>query len=112
METLKYKKANLLFNIPIMVIILIAVLTPLSIVNKVAEPYYVGIATRIILGIWCTVNGIWNACTSYYSILKPSKSNEDPNTHKWIWWIFVALGIGCLITAFMGYGFNGITKPQ
>lgn len=111
METSKFKKIYLLINVPIMVIIFILLITPFFIIDKVAEVYYVGIVERIIFGIWCIFNGIWNACTDYYSILKSNRFQKGKRTPKWAWWLVFVLGIGCIITAFMGYGFNGVKKP-
>jgi hypothetical protein len=71
----------------------------------------VGITARVVMGIWFIFNGIWNACTDYYSILKNNRFQKNDKTPKWMWWIIFALGIGCIITAFMGYGFNGVKKP-
>jgi hypothetical protein len=69
-------------------------------------------AVIIILGIWFIFNGIWNACTDYYSILKNNRFQKNKKTPKWAWWILFIIGDGCLITAFMGYGFNNVKKPM
>ncbi len=100
----KAKELNLMINIPTLIIICILFFSPLVLTNG-AVLYYVGIVLRIIIGLWCIFNGIWNASTHYYSILK---NNATPH---WAWWLFVVLGIGCLVTAFMGYGFNNVQKP-
>lgn len=63
------------------------------------------------MGLWCIFNGIWNSCTDYYSILKYNRFQKNNTTPKWAWWILFIVGIGCLITAFMGYGFNNVKKP-
>lgn len=112
METTKFKRAYLLINIPLTLIFFTLLIIPIFIIDKVANVYYVGIIARITMGIWLIFNGIWNACTDFYSIFNNSKYQKDYKTHKWIWWLIVILGIGCLITAFMGYGFNGVKKPM
>lgn len=111
-EISKYKKLYLFINTPIMFVFSILLITPFFIIDKVVDVYYVGIVARIIMGIWFIFNGIWNACTDYYSILKNNRFQNNNKTPKWMWWIIFAFGIGCIITAFMGYGFNGVKKPM
>lgn len=111
MGTSKFKKINLLINIPLMLIFFILFITPFFI-GKGIEVYYIGIICRIIMGLWCIFNGIWNAFTDYYSILKNNIFQKNKNTPKWAWLILLVLGIGCIITAFMGYGFNNVKKPM
>jgi hypothetical protein len=94
-----------------MLVFLILIITPIFVIDKAANMYYVGIIARIIMGIWSIFNGLWNACTDYYSIFNNSKYEEDYKSHKWVWWLLILLGVGCLITAYMGYGFNGVKKP-
>jgi hypothetical protein len=110
MGTTKYKKLYLRINIPIMLIFFLLIIAPFFVKDRGNTVYYIGIVARIIMGIWITFNGLWNACTNYFSILNLSKNQNDRESHKWVWWIFVLLGIGCIITAFMGYGFNGVRK--
>ncbi|GKU25036.1 hypothetical protein [Clostridium folliculivorans] len=111
METSKFRKLYLLINIPIIVLFSIILITPLSIIDRVADVYYVGIVTRIIMGIWFIFNGLWNGCTDYYSFLKNNRFQKNTKTPRWIWLLLFILGVGCIITAFMGYGFNGVKKP-
>jgi hypothetical protein len=109
--TTKFKKTYLLINIPVMLIIFILLITPKSVIDKVTDVYYVGIITRIITGILCIFNGIWSTFTNYYSIAN-YKSHADKNVPRWPWVLIIILGIGMLVTAFMGYGFNGVKKPM
>lgn len=111
MESSKFKKLYLLINIPIILIFFILLVTPIFIINKVADVYYVGIAARIIMGIWCVFNGLWNGFTDYYSLLKNNRFQKNTKTPKWAWLLIFIVGVGCIITAFMGYGFNGVRKP-
>ena len=110
MEREKAKKLYLLINIPIIALLFILFFTPLVITDNGTVIYYIGIVCRVILGLWCIFNGIWNSCTDYYSILKNNRFQKNNTTPKWAWWILFILGIGCLITAFMGYGFNNVQK--
>lgn len=110
METSKFKKKYLLINIPLMVLFLTSLLLPLVITDRWAI-YYFGIAARTLLGIWCIFNGIWNAYTDYYSLLKLNMFQKNKRTPKWGWWLILILGIGCIITALMGFGFNNVKKP-
>ena len=112
MQELNFKKSKKLYfmiNIPMICFLLI--IAPLLIITKVAEVYYVGIISRIILGVWCIFNGLWNVSTEYYSIFKTNLFLKINNHPKWVWWIVVIIGVICLITAFMGYGYNGVKKP-
>ncbi|WP_434799550.1 hypothetical protein [Terrisporobacter vanillatitrophus] len=104
------KKLNTLVNIPTIAVMLILFFIPFVITNGTVI-YYIGIVLRVIIGLWCIFNGIWNSCTDYYSILKNNRFQKNNTTPKWAWWILLVVGIGCLITAFMGYGFNNIEKP-
>lgn len=106
----KAKKFNLLINILTIAVMFILFFTAFVITNGTVI-YYIGIVFRVILGLWCIFNGIWNLCTDYYSILKNNRFQKNNPTPKWAWWILFILGIGCLITAFMGYGFNNVQKP-
>jgi hypothetical protein len=110
METPKFKKINLLVNIPILTVFFISLFSLLYITDRWAV-YYIGIASRVLLGIWCIFNGIWNACTDYYSILMVGIYRHNKKIPKWGWWVIFILGIWCIITAFMGYGFNNVEKP-
>lgn len=101
------KYIYLTFNILTLTLFFILFFIPLLLAGNGIVKYYIGIACRIIFGIWCIFNGLWNSCTNYYSILR----NKSKNAPKWAWWIVFILGIGCLITAFMGYGFNNVEKP-
>ncbi len=111
METSEFKKIYLLINIPLILICFILFVMPFFIIGKRTEIYYIGIIFRATLGIWCIFNGIWNAFTDYYSILKNNRFQKNNDTPKWKWLVLLFLGIGCIITAYMGYGFNSITKP-
>jgi len=110
METKKYEKLYLWLNIPM--ICFVFLVAPFLVISKVFEVYYIGIISRIILGIWCVFNGIWNGLTDYYSILKNNRFQKNNNTPKWAWLILIVVGIGCLITAYMGYGYNNVAKPM
>ncbi|GFZ29907.1 hypothetical protein CSC2_04330 [Clostridium zeae] len=110
MEQSKFRKLYLLINIPMILLFSIILIAPLSVIDRITDVYYVGIVARIILGIWCVFNGLWAACTDYYSFLKNNKFQKSNKTPKWIWLLILILGIGCIITAFMGYGFNGVKK--
>lgn len=112
METKKYKKLYLFINIPVVLMFFILFITPFFIISKITYVYYIGIVFRIIIGIWCIFNGIWNGCTDYYSFLKTNRFRKINNAPKWAWLVLLVVGVGCLITAFMGYGFNGVTKPM
>lgn len=94
-----------------MLTVFILLITPFFITDIVADIYFVGVAARIIIGIWFIFNGIWNSCTDYYSILKNNRFQKNNKTPNWMWWIIFALGVGCIITALRGYGFNGVKKP-
>lgn len=110
MEIVKVKKLNLLINISTSTVIFLLLFTSFVITNGTVI-YYLGIICRVIMGLWCIFNGIWNSCTDYYSILKNNRFQKNNTTPKWAWWILFIVGIGCLITAFMGYGFNNVKKP-
>ncbi|GFP76199.1 hypothetical protein [Clostridium fungisolvens] len=110
METSKFRKLYLLINIPIMLLFFILLITPIFITDRLAI-YYVGIAARILLGIWCIFNGLWNSCTDYYSFLKNNRFQKNNKTPRWAWFLLLIVGVECIITAFMGYGFNGVKKP-
>jgi len=111
METSKLKRVNLLVNVPILTLFFVSLFLPFFISDRLAV-YYIGISARILLGIWCIFNGIWNACTDYYSILKVGIYQHKRKVPKWAWWLIFILGIGCIITAFMGFGFNNVKKPM
>ncbi len=110
METFKFKKVNLMINIPLISIFFILFFSAIFITDKFAV-YYIGIIVRIILGIWCIFNGIWNSSTDYYSLLKSKWFVKNKETPIWGWWLLIVLGIICLVTASMGYGFNNVEKP-
>lgn len=109
--TLKYKKEYLIFNIPLIIIFLALFISPFFIRDRWVI-YYCGIAARFILGIWCIFNGIWNSFTDYYSILKNNKYYKDKKTPKLAWLLLLVVGLVCIITAFMGYGFNNVSRPN
>lgn len=111
METSKLKKVYLFINIPLISIFFILFFSPFFITDK-GEVYYIGIIIRAILGIWCIFNGIWNSSTDYYSILKNNRFQKNKKTPKWAWGLLFIVGVGCLITASMGYGFNNVKKPM
>lgn len=111
MESTRLKRVYLVINIPLMAIFFILFFSPFFISDKMAV-YYIGIIARIILGIWCIFNGIWNSSTDYYSILKNNKFQSNKKIEKRVWWLVFILGVGCIITAFMGYGFNNVKKPM
>jgi hypothetical protein len=111
MEILKFKRAFLLVNILLIFIFFILFVSSLFISDKMSV-YYIGIADRVILGIWCIFNGIWNACTDYYSIFKSNRFEKRNKTPQWAWWFVFIVGVGCIITASLGYGFNNVTKPM
>ncbi|WP_073339420.1 hypothetical protein [Clostridium grantii] len=105
----KFKNMYLIINIPMICFLL--VIAPVLIITKGDKVYYVGIISRIILGILCIFNGLWNWGTEYYSVFKTNLFMKINNHPKWVWWIVIIVGIVCLITAFMGYGYNGVKKP-
>ena len=106
----KDKKLNLVINITTISVMFLLLFTSFVITNSTAI-YYLGIVCRMIMGLWCIFNGIWNSCTDYYSILKNNRFQKNNTTPKWAWSILLIVGIGCIITAFMGYGFNNVKKP-
>ncbi|MDF2820864.1 MAG: hypothetical protein K0R15_1305 [Clostridiales bacterium] len=108
MEKVKYKKIYLVINIPIILMFLILLFTPLFLIDKV-QIYYAGIFTRLTIGFWCIFNGIWNGWTNFYSIFKINPKNK---IHKWSWYVILVMGIGFLVTACMGYGYNGVENPN
>ena len=110
METSKLKKVNLFINISLISIFLMLFFSSFFMTDK-GMVYYIGIVTRVFLGIWCIFNGIWNSSTNYYSILKNDRLQKNKYTPKWAWWLLFIVGVGCLITASMGYGFNNVKKP-
>ena len=110
METRKYKYLYLWINIPM--ICCVFLVAPSLVVGKVFDIYYIGVISRVILGVWCIFNGIWNGGTNYYSIFKTNRFRKINNSPKWAWWIVFIVGIACLITAFMGYGYNNVGKPM
>ena len=111
METSKFKKVYLLINLPLLLIFFI-LLFPSFFITDNGAVYYIGIIARVILGIWCVFNGIWNYFTDYYSILKNNRFRKNKKIQKLAWWLLFILGVGCLITAFIGYGFNNVNKPM
>jgi hypothetical protein len=111
METLKFKEEFLLINIPLMFIFFILFVSPIFISDKMTI-YFIGIADRVILGVWCIINGIWNACTDYYSFFKINRFEKINKIPQWAWWFVFIVGVGCIITAFWGDGFNNVTKPM
>lgn len=110
MDTSKFKKEYLIINVPLIIIGLVLLFLPFFIADK-SIVYYIGIVDRIFFGIWLIFNGIWNYLTDYYSILKNNKLHTNPKTSKWVWVLITILGMGFLVTAFMGYGFNNVQKP-
>jgi hypothetical protein len=72
--------------------------------------YYIGILDRIVFGIFFIFNGLWNCITGYYSIVN-YKVQADKTAPKWPWLLIIVIGMGMFITAFMGYGFNNVSKP-
>ncbi|MBK1813304.1 hypothetical protein JHL18_22030 [Clostridium sp. YIM B02505] len=110
METSKFRKLYFLINVPIILLFFILSITPIFITDRLAI-YYVGITARMIMGVWAIFNGLWNGCTDYYSFLKNNRFQKNDKTPKWIWLLLFIVGVGCIITAFMGYGFNGVKKP-
>lgn len=111
MRNEKAKKLNLVVNIASISVMFLLFFTSILITNGAAK-YYLGIVCRVLIGLWCIFNGIWNSYTDYYSILKNNRFQKKNTTPKWAWWILIIFGIGCLITAFMGYGFNNVSKPN
>jgi hypothetical protein len=111
METSKFKKLYLLFNIPLISLFFVLLFSPFFIADKWVV-YYIGIIDRVTLGIWCIFNGIWNSSTDYYSLLKNNRFQKNRRTPKWAWWLLLIVGVLCLITAYCGYGFNNIKKPM
>lgn len=110
METLRFKKAYLLISIPLIAIFFILLFSIFFMKDKWMI-YYMGVIDRIILGIWCVFNGIWNSFTDYYSILKNNMYQRNKTVPRWGWLLLLVLGLGCIITALMGYGFNNVSKP-
>lgn len=110
MNTEKFKKEYLIINIPLITLGIGLLFLSIFIKDRSAI-YYIGIIDRIILGIWCIFNGIWNYFTDYYSNLKNNRFQKNKLPNKWSWWLLIIIGVGCLITAFMGYGFNNVQKP-
>ncbi len=106
----KAKVLNLFINIPTIVVMCVLFFAPLVITNGTLS-YYIGIVLRVTMGLWCIFNGIWNSYTDYYSILKNNRFQKNNTTPNWAWWLLLVVGIACLITAFMGYGFNNVQKP-
>lgn len=111
MESFRYKKLYLMINIPLILIFFILFFTPFFI-NDRGTLYYTGIIDRYTIGIWCVFNGIWNSSTDFYSILKTNQIQKNKKVPKWTWWFLLILGVGFLITAYMGYGFNNVQKPR
>lgn len=109
MELTRFKRLYLSANIVIIVTFLILVITAIFLTNRI-QVYYIGIASRMILGILCVFNGIWNACTNYYSIINNNRFQKNGKITRWLWWLIFIVGVLCIITAFMGYGFNGVKK--
>lgn len=109
MELTRFKRLYLSANIVIIVTFLILVITAIFLTNRI-QVYYIGIASRMILGILCVFNGIWNACTNYYSIINNNRFQKYGKIARWLWWLIFIVGVLCIITAFMGYGFNGVKK--
>ena len=105
----RYKILYLCINIPM--ICYVFLIGPFLVIGKVFEVYYIGISSRITLGIWCIFNGVWNGWTEYYSIFKTNRFKKINNSPNWTWWIVFIVGIACLITAYMGYGYNNVGKP-
>ncbi|OPJ55210.1 hypothetical protein [Clostridium oryzae] len=106
------KKLYLCINIPFVIIFCILSVIPFVAIANRTYIYYIGIASKFILGIWCIFNGIWNACTDYYSFFKNKRINKTNKVARWLWWFVFVLGIICIITASMGYGFNVVRKPE
>jgi len=98
-ETKKHKILYLCITIPM--IYFVIVIAPLMILTKVGEIYCVGIISLIIFGLWCVFNGIWNACTDYYSVFKTEKFQKIKNCPKWVWWIVFIVGVLAIVTAFI-----------
>jgi len=111
METSKLKNVYLFINISLISIFFILIIYSFFITNEWKE-YYIGIISRSIFGIWCIFNGIWNIYKDNYSVLKDRRFQRNKKTPKWAWWLIFIVGVGCLITAFMGYGFNYVNKPM
>lgn len=112
MEMEKYKRLYLWINIPLILIILIPLIGSFLISSRRDIIYYAGIVCRSALGVWCIFNGIWNSTNDYYSILKNNRFQRNSKTPRWAWLLLLIIGIGCLITAYAGYGFNGVKKPN
>jgi hypothetical protein len=109
MENLKLKKEYLFIN-TLLIIVAVGLLFISITISDRGTVYYMGIVTRIVFGILIIFNGIWNCMPSYFSISN-NKANAGKRTPRWPWYLCIALGIGMLVTAFMGYGFNGVHKP-
>ncbi len=106
MET-KFRRIYLGANVFVVGLMLILIVLAVVLPDRAAI-YYIGLAARTLLGLLLIYNGIWNACTGYYSL---SKFNSMP---KWVWWVLLVFGIAVIITVFMGYGFNtfGNSSPN
>lgn len=111
MATSKFKKQYLSVNI-LLILSGIALLIAGIAASDRNVVYYIGIADRMIFGVLFIFNGLWNYFTDYYSIANNNKVHADKNEPKWPWLLVAAVGVGMLITAFMGYGFNGVQKPM
>lgn len=110
METLKFKKQYLFINISLITIGIALTVIAITITDRTVI-YYIGIVNRIVYGICFIFNGLWNYLTNYYSITNNNKFHADKEAPKWPWLLIAALGIGMVVTAFMGNGFNGVQKP-
>jgi purine-cytosine permease-like protein len=110
MEQFKFKKLYLSINVLLIIFAIGLLVTSIAISDRSAV-YYTGIVERIVFGILLIFNGIWNCSPNYYSIANNSKNPAGKTTPKWPWVLIAALGIGMIVTAFMGYGFNGVNKP-
>jgi hypothetical protein len=105
METFKFKKEYLFINV-LLIMLGIGLLCASFFISDKSIVYYIGIIDRIIFGICFIFNGIWNCSTDYYSLINNNKFHTDKKTAKWPWLLIIAIGVGMLVTAFMGYGFN------
>jgi hypothetical protein len=93
-----------------MIIFILLLIAPFFVKDEGNIIYYIGITARIIMGVWMIFNGIWSACSNYYSIFNLNGNQNKIQSHKWVWWILILVGVGCIITAFLGYGFNNVSK--
>lgn len=100
-DSKRYKKLYIIINVLQMAAAFLLLMSAM-LVRDNKTLYVIGIIVRMNLGLWCVINGVWNYFTRFYSFKRFKK------IPRWGWLLLILIGIMCIVTAFMGYGFNNV----